>query len=86
MGLMSRKKARKQEAAAQQSVEEALHERALRLVDTRGVMLRAAEAELQAAVAALRAYATPERERRVAEAKQRVAEAVEEARSSNRVA
>jgi hypothetical protein len=89
MGLISRKRARKRAAAAERSAEEVLHQRALDLVDTRGVLLNAAQAELQAAVAELRAYATPERERRVAEAKERVAEArraLEASRNSSRVA
>jgi hypothetical protein len=40
----------------------------MRLVDTRGVVVREAEAELNAALAEVRSYATPEREQRVAEA------------------
>jgi hypothetical protein len=89
MGFIGRKNRRKQSAAAEQKAAEAMHQRALGLVDTQGVLLRAAEAELQAAVSELRAYATPERERRFADAKARVAEArraLEEARSSGQIA
>jgi hypothetical protein len=69
MSVIRRKNTREQEAAAQREAEaEALHQRALRLVDTRGVVLRDAEAELQAALAAQRAYSTPEREQRLAQA------------------
>ena len=69
MGLLRRKNTKKQGAAAQlKAEEEALHDRALRVVDTRGVTVRAAEAELQTAIGELRAYATPEREQRVADA------------------
>ena len=53
MGLFGRNK-QKQELEEQRRLEEAMHERAMRLVDTRGVIVRAAEAELQAAIAAVR--------------------------------
>jgi hypothetical protein len=52
-----------------------LHDRALRFVDTRGVVLRAAEAELRDAIADHRAHPTPEREQRVAEARRAFEEA-----------
>jgi multidrug efflux pump subunit AcrA (membrane-fusion protein) len=85
MGLIRKRNSKEQRAAEQGEAEaEALHQRALRLVDTRGVQLNKAEAELQSAIAELRAYATPEREQRVVEAKRLVAEArraLEEARS-----
>jgi hypothetical protein len=68
MGLIRRHSRQKQEREEQRKLEEAMHERAMRLVDTRGVLVRAAEAELQAAIAAVRAYATPEREQRLAKA------------------
>jgi hypothetical protein len=68
MGLLTRKNARPQDDFGPMPIEAEWNDRALRLVDTRGVILRNAEAELHAAVADLRAYSTPERERRVAEA------------------
>lgn len=77
MGVIKRKKIWKQHALMQHDNRE-LHERALRFVDTRGVVLRAAEAELREAIAGHRAHPTPERERRVAEARR----AFEEAMSS----
>ena len=75
MGLIRRQNRQKQELEEQRKLEEAMHERAMRLVDTRGVIVNAAEAELQAALAAVRAYATPERERRLAEATRALDEA-----------
>ena len=76
MGLLRRKNTKKQHAAAElKAEEEALQERALRMVDTRGVTVRAAEAELQTAIANVRAYATPEREQRVADAQRALDEA-----------
>jgi hypothetical protein len=73
MGLIRRNK--QQELEEQRRWEEAAHERAMRLVDTRGVIVNAAEAELQAALAAVRSYATPEREQRLAEATRALEEA-----------
>ncbi len=67
MGMIRRKNVEGQKAE-QERHEEALRERALRLVDTRGVVVREAEAELNAALAEVRSYTTPEREQRVAEA------------------
>jgi hypothetical protein len=77
MGVIKRKKIWKQHELMQHDDAE-LHERALRFVDTRGVVLRAAEAELREAVADYRAYPTAEREQRVASARR----AFEEATSS----
>jgi hypothetical protein len=67
VGFFRKKDERKAETDEQQE-ELALRERAMRLVDTRGVVVREAEAELHAAIAEVRSYATPERERRVEEA------------------
>ncbi len=75
MGLIRRTGKSKAELEEQRRLEEAAHERAMRLVDTRGVVVRAAEAELQAALADVRAYATPEREARLAEATRALDEA-----------
>jgi hypothetical protein len=75
VGLFGRKKAQRREAEEREQLEAASRERALRLVDTRGVVVRRAEAELQAAMADVRLYATPERQRRLEEAKRAVAEA-----------
>ena len=80
MGFMKRKSGGKDDVAQQRQLEDELHERALRLVDTRGVVVREAEAELHAALAAQRSYATPERAARVAEATR----ALEEAKASLR--
>ena len=66
------------QAAEQARAEQELRDRALRLVDTRGVVVREAEAELQAAIAELRSYPTPASEQRVAEATR----VLEEARKS----
>jgi hypothetical protein len=74
MGVIKRKKIWKQHELMQHDDEELL-ERALRFVDTRGVVMRAAEAELREAIADHRAYPTPERERRVAEARRAFEEA-----------
>jgi hypothetical protein len=68
MGLIKRKKIWKQHHLMQHD-DEQLHERALRFVDTRGVVLRAAEAELREAIADYHAAPTPEREQRVAAAR-----------------
>jgi hypothetical protein len=75
MGLIRRQNKQQQELEARRKLEEEMHARAMRLVDTRGVIVRAAEAELQAAIAAVRAYATPEREQRLAEATRALEEA-----------
>jgi hypothetical protein len=87
MGLIRNRRDKKQDAAeAAEAL--ALHERAARLVDTHGVVLGAAEAELNAALAELRTKATPERQQRVAEAQRRVAEAkrrLEESRQGSLV-
>jgi hypothetical protein len=86
MALISRNKnAQQHEAARLEAEEAAMRERALRLVDTQGVVVRAAEAELQAAIAELRSSSTPSSEQRVAEAKRALMEArqaLEEARSA----
>ena len=66
MSFIRRKHNRKDQDDEQEQL--ALRERALALVDTRGVVVNRAEAELHAALAAVRSYATPERERRVEEA------------------
>lgn len=80
MSFIKRKSAEKAEAAQLRQLEDELHERALRLVDTRGVVVREAEAALHAALADQRSYATPERAARVAEATR----ALEEAKASLR--
>ena len=85
MGFMKRKSAGKDDAARQRQLEDELHERALRLVDTRGVVVGEAEAELHAALAAQRSYATPERAARVAEATRALEEAKASLRSSRSV-
>ena len=66
---MIRRKKEQAAAQVQEQQELELRARALRLVDTRGVVVREAEAELQAALAAVRSYSTPEREERLAQAK-----------------
>ena len=81
MGFIKRKSAG-QGDTAQQQLEDELHERALRLVDTRGVVVREAEAALHAALAEQRSYATPERAERVAEATRALEEAKASLRSS----
>jgi hypothetical protein len=68
MSFMKRKSAEIAELAARRQLEDELRERALRLVDTRGVVVREAEAELHAALAAQRSYSTPDRAERVAQA------------------
>ena len=68
MGVIKRKKIWKQHALMQHDDEQLL-ERALRFVDTRGVVIREAEAELRRAIAEHHAHPTPERERRVEEAR-----------------
>jgi hypothetical protein len=75
-----KRKSEKAERAAQRQLEDERHQRALRLVDTRGVVVREAEAELHAALAAQRSYGTPERAERVA----RATRALEEAKASLR--
>jgi hypothetical protein len=75
MALIRRNSKQKEELEEQRKLEEEMHQRAMRLVDTRGVVVRAAEAELQAAIAEVRAYATPEREERLAEATRALDEA-----------
>jgi septal ring factor EnvC (AmiA/AmiB activator) len=82
MGLIRRHTRRKQELEERRKLEEAMHQRAMRLVDTRGVVVRAAEAELQAAIAEVRAYATPEREQRLAEATRALEEARRDAETT----
>ena len=67
MSFVKRKSSGRQ-ADQEAQAELELRERALRLVDTRGVVVREAEAELQAAIAELRSYPTPASEKRVAEA------------------
>ena len=74
--VIKRKKIWKEHAGMQQKDPELL-QRAVRFVDTRGVVMRAAEADLRTAIAAHRTQPTPERERRVEEARR----AFEEARS-----
>jgi hypothetical protein len=68
MGVIKRKKIWKQHGLMQHN-DPVLHDRALRFVDTRGVVLRAAEAELREAIAAHRLLPTPEAEQRVTEAR-----------------
>jgi len=74
MSFVKRKSSGRQVAEEAQAELE-LRERALRLVDTRGVVVREAEAELQAAIAELRSYPTPASEKRVAEATRALDEA-----------
>jgi hypothetical protein len=74
--VIKRKKIWKQHAGMQQK-DPALLQRALEFVDTRGVVMRAAEAELRAAIAEHHAHPTSERARRVTEARR----AFEEAKS-----
>jgi hypothetical protein len=75
MGVIKRKKIWKQHALMRHNNPE-LHDRALRFVDTRGVVLRAAEAELRDAIADHRLHPTPEREQRVAEARRAFEDAI----------
>jgi hypothetical protein len=77
MGVIKRKKIWREHARMQQK-DPGLLQRAVRIVDTRGVVMRAAEAELRAAIAEHRAHPTPERERRVEDARR----AFEEAKSN----
>jgi hypothetical protein len=74
MGVIKRKKIWKQHALMQHN-DPALHDRALRFVDTRGVIMRAAEAELRDAIAAHRVLPTAETEQRVSEARRAFEEA-----------
>jgi hypothetical protein len=76
MGVIKSKRIWKEHAGMQQT-DEALLQRALRFVDTRGVVMRSAEADLRAAIARHRAYPTPDGEKRVEEARR----AFEQARS-----
>jgi hypothetical protein len=76
MGVIKRKRIWKEHAGMANTDEELL-ERALRFVDTRGVVIRTAEADLRAAIADHRAHPSPEREQRVEEARR----AFEEAKS-----
>jgi hypothetical protein len=75
MGVIKRKKIWKQHELMQHDDGE-LHDRALRFVDTRGVVMRAAEAELREAIADHRQHPTPEREQRVSEARRAFEEAI----------
>jgi hypothetical protein len=68
MGVIKRKRIWKEHAGMQQT-DEALLQRALRFVDTRGVVMRSAEADLRAAIARHRAHPTPDRQRRVEDAR-----------------
>jgi hypothetical protein len=79
MNVIKRKKIWKQHALMQHDDEQLL-QRALRFVDTRGVVLREAEAGLRTAIAAHHAHPSPEREQRVADARR----AFESAKSSVR--
>ena len=63
MGVIKRKRIWKEHAGMQQT-DEALLQRALRFVDTRGVVLRSVEADLRAAIARHRAH--PDARRRTA--------------------
>jgi len=74
MGVIKRKRIWREHALMQHN-DPQLHDRALRFVDTRGVVLRAAEAELRDAIADHRAHPTREREQRVAEARRAFEEA-----------
>jgi hypothetical protein len=76
MGVMKDKRIWKEHAGMQQT-DEKLLQRALRFVDTRGVVMRSAEADLRAAIARHHAYPTPDGEKRVEEARR----AFEQARS-----
>lgn len=78
-----RRKNKRHGQAEEQQAEAAMRERALRLVDTRGVVVREAEAELHAAIAELRSYATPQREQRVEEATRALEEAKRQLRSAS---
>jgi hypothetical protein len=78
-----RKKNERREQADAEGAEAAMRERALRLVDTRGVSLREAEAELHAALAEVRMYATPEREQRVDEASRALEQAKRDLRHAS---
>jgi hypothetical protein len=68
MGVIKRKRIWKEHAGMQQT-DEALLQRALRFVDTRGVVMRTAEADLRAAIARHRVRPTAEHERRVEDAR-----------------
>jgi hypothetical protein len=74
MGVIKRKKIWKQHRLMQNHDEE-LRERALRFVDTRGVVMREAEAALRSSIAAHHAHPTPERQQRVEEARRAYEEA-----------
>jgi hypothetical protein len=66
--VIKRKKIWKEHEGMQQKDPELL-QRAVRFVDTRGVVMRSAEADLRAAIAAHRVHPTPERTQRVEEAR-----------------
>ena len=68
MGVIKRKRIWKEHEGMQQK-DPALLERAVRFVDTRGVVMRSAEADLRAAIAAHRVHPTAERAQRVEEAR-----------------
>lgn len=74
MGVLKRKRIWKQHALMQHDDEELL-ERAVRFVQTRGVVMREAEAELRTAIAEYHAHPTPERKRRVEDARRQFEEA-----------
>jgi hypothetical protein len=74
MGVIKRKRIWKEHAGMAHN-DPRLHERALRFVDTRGVVLRMAEADLRQAIAEHRAQPSPEREQRVADARRAFEEA-----------
>lgn len=68
MGVIKRKRIWKEHVGMQQT-DEKLLERALRFVDTRGVVMRTAEADLRAAISRHHAHPTADRERCVEEAR-----------------
>jgi hypothetical protein len=74
MGVLKRKKIWKQHGLMQHD-DPVLHDRALRFVDTRGVVMRAAEADLREAIADHRLHPSPESEQRIAEARRAFEEA-----------
>jgi hypothetical protein len=74
MGVIKRKRIWREHAGMAHN-DPRLHERALRFVDTRGVVLRMAEADLRQAVADHRAKPSPEHEQRVADARRAFEEA-----------
>jgi hypothetical protein len=74
MGVIKRKRIWREHAGMAHN-DPRLHERALRFVDTRGVVLRQAEADLRQAIADHRAQPSPEGEQRVADARRAFEEA-----------